>query len=199
MKSTFSAERMIEAPADVIYHCIADYREHHRPEGFLPEAFSDIQIERGGVGAGTDLRWVVEVGGRRRTVTASVSEPDPGRILVEAGSGIETTFTVEPVAAGARVRFDTTLSQGGVQGVLNRLFAARLLRPIYEEELRRLDEHARAHGPLDPGSGATADHVLQHAAAGMSPSTALFESSGHPAGVPEAAERNAVLALGFIR
>jgi hypothetical protein len=116
MKSTFSAERMIEAPADVIYHCIADYREHHRPEGFLPEAFSDFHIERGGVGAGTELRWIVEVGGRRRTVIASVSEPVPGRILVEAGSGIETTFTVEPVAAGARVRFDTTISQGGFQG-----------------------------------------------------------------------------------
>jgi len=36
MKTTISAERLIEAPPDVIYHCIADYREHHRPDGFLP-------------------------------------------------------------------------------------------------------------------------------------------------------------------
>ena len=199
MQSAFLAERMIEAPADVIYHCIADYREHHRPGGFLPEEFSDLQIERGGVGAGTELRWVVELGGRRRTVNASVSEPVPGRTLVETGSGIETTFTVEPVAAGARVRFETTLSQGGFQGVLNRLFGARLLRPIYEEELHRLDEYARAHGPLDPGTGATADQVSQQAAAGMGSPTALFESIGHPGGGPEAADRNAVLALGFIR
>ena len=148
MKTNVSAERMIEAPAEVIYHCIADYREHHRPEGFLPEAFSDLRVERGGVGAGTELRWVVEIGGRRRTVDATVSEPVPGRTLVETGSGIETTFTVEPIAAGARVRFDTTIDEGGFQGVLNRLFAARLLRPIYEDELRRLDEYARAHRPI---------------------------------------------------
>jgi hypothetical protein len=65
MKTIMSAKRLIAAPADVIYHCIADYREHHRPAGFLPPAFWDFAIERGGVGAGTELRQVVEAGGRR--------------------------------------------------------------------------------------------------------------------------------------
>ena len=169
MRTTFSAERVIEARAEVIYHCIADYREHHRPEGFLPEAFSDLRIERGGVGAGTELRWVVEIGGRRRTVNATVSEPVPGRTLVETGSGIETTFTVEPTGTGARVRFDTTIDQSGFQSVLNRLFAARLLRPIYEDELRLLDDYARAHGPLGPHSSATAGQASRRAAAGLGP------------------------------
>ena len=136
----------MDAPADVIYHCIADYREHHRREGFLPPAFSDFDIQRGGVGAGTELRWVVDAGGRRRTVTATVSEPVPGRTLVQTGSGIDTTFTVEPIDRGARVRFDTVIDEGGLPGVLNRLFARRILGPIYEDELRRLEVHARAHG-----------------------------------------------------
>jgi hypothetical protein len=145
MKTTFSAERLMAAPPDVIYHCIADYRSHHRPDGFLPPAFTDFEIERGGVGAGTELRWVVDAGGRRRTVHATISEPVPGRTLVESGSGIETIFTVEPAAAGARVRFDTTIDDPGLAGVLSRLFAARILAPIYDDELRRLEAYALSH------------------------------------------------------
>jgi hypothetical protein len=145
MKASISAERLIDAPADVIFHCIADYREHHRPGGFLPPAFSDLEIDRGGVGAGTELHWVLTAGGRPRTISATVSEPVPGRVLVESGSGIETTFTVEPAGGGARVRFDTVIDEGGLQGVLNRLFAARLLGPVYEDELIRLEEYAKAH------------------------------------------------------
>ncbi len=147
MKVSLSAERLIDAPADVIYHCIADYREHHRPDGFLPPAFSELEIGRGGLGAGTELRWVIDAG-RRRTVTATVSEPLPGRTLLETGSGIETTFSVEPTGGGARVRFDTIIEEGGLQGILNRLFAARILGPIYEDELSRLEDHAKAHPPM---------------------------------------------------
>ena len=145
MKANVSAERLIFAPAEIVYHLIADYREHHRPDGFLPPAFTDFEVQRGGVGAGTVLRWVVDAGGRRRTVTATVSEPEPGRTLVEAGSGIETVFTVEPTGDGARVQFDTVIEEGGIRGILNRMFAGRVLGPIYEDELGRLEDHARAH------------------------------------------------------
>ena len=145
MKATVSAERLMHAPPEVIYHCIADYREHHRPDGFLPPAFSDFEIARGGVGAGTELSWVVEAGGRRRTVNATISEPEPGHTLVESGSGIETVFTVEPSGDGARVRFDTVIDDAGLQGILNRLFVARVLGPIYADELRRLEDYAKAH------------------------------------------------------
>jgi hypothetical protein len=148
MKTTISAQRLIGAPPDVIYHCIADYRDHHRPDGFLPPAFTDMAIATGGVGAGTQLSWVVETGGRRRTVKATINEPVPGRVLVEDSPAIQTTFTVERQGLGALVRFDTVIDDGGVQGVLNRLFAARLLAPIYEDELRRLEQYARSHGPV---------------------------------------------------
>jgi hypothetical protein len=30
MQTRFSAERVLDAPAEVVYHLIADYREHHR-------------------------------------------------------------------------------------------------------------------------------------------------------------------------
>jgi hypothetical protein len=154
MKTFISAERHVAAPADVVYHLIADYREHHRPGGFLPPAFAEMRIAKGGVGDGTVLSWIVDAGGRRRPVSAVVREPEPGRVLVEDGPVIQTTFTVEPVDGGARVRFDTVIDEAGVQGVLNRLFAPRLLAPIYEDELERLEEYAQAHGPVHAVEGA---------------------------------------------
>lgn len=149
MRAHYSAQRLMNAPASVVYHCIADYRHHHRPDGFLPAAFSDLEVSRGGVGAGTEVRWVVDAGGRRRTIAATVSEPAPGRQLVETAPGVETTFTVEEQDGGTLVRFDTVFDEPGLQGLLNRMFLARILRPIYDEELRRLDDYARAHGPLE--------------------------------------------------
>lgn len=145
MKTRFGAERLIDAPAAVVYHLLADYRDHHRPGGFLPPAFEQLDIAHGGVGAGTAFRLVMAVGGRRRAISTSVSEPVPGHKLVETGSGIETTFTVEQTVDGAHVRFDTVIDEGGLQGVLNRVFAARMFGPVYEDELRRLEDHAKAH------------------------------------------------------
>ena len=92
MKTRFAAERCIDAPAAVVYHCLADYREHHRPGGFLPPAFQQLEITRGGVGAGTEYRFVMAVGGRRRAVSTSVSEPVPeetiNRTAAFAGLGL---------------------------------------------------------------------------------------------------------------
>ena len=42
-----SAERTVDAPADAVYRYIANMREHH--PRFLPPAFSDFQVEPGGV------------------------------------------------------------------------------------------------------------------------------------------------------
>jgi polyketide cyclase/dehydrase/lipid transport protein len=145
MKTRFGVERLIDAPAAIVYHLLADYREHHRPGGFLPPAYEQLEITTGGVGAGTEYRLLMAVGGRRRAVNATVSEPVPGHKLVETGSGIETTFTVEQTIDGAQVRFDTVIDEDGLQGVLNRLFAARMIRPVYEDELRRLEDHAKVH------------------------------------------------------
>jgi Polyketide cyclase / dehydrase and lipid transport len=148
MKSRFGAERRMEVPAQIAYHCLADYREHHRPDGFLPPAFSAFEVHRGGVGAGTEASWTVDLGGgRKRRMTARISEPDPGR-LVETGDGVVTTFTVRPASGGCIVRFDTVFDEPGVTGLLLRLFIGRMLRPLYADELARLDAYARAHGPI---------------------------------------------------
>jgi len=146
-----SAERVLDAPAQVVYHCIADYREHHRPEGFLPPAFTDFEVQQGGVGAGTVIRFASTLGGRKQIMTASIEEPHPGRVLVETGHPVRTTFTVEPEGhegQRARVRFDTVIDARGLTGLVTRLFAPRMLRPLYEDELSRLERYAQQHPRL---------------------------------------------------
>jgi hypothetical protein len=143
-----SAERLLDAPADVVYACIADYQHHHRPGGFLPPAFSDLRIERGGVGAGTVITFKVTLGGSTRTMTQEVSEPEPGRVLVESNDRDRTVFTVEPVGQQSRVRFDTQLDVRGLQGLVTRLFAPRLMQPLYADELASLERYARAQTAL---------------------------------------------------
>ena len=159
MKTTVTAERLMDVPPDVVYRCIADYREHHRPEGFLPPAFSDLRITRGGVGAGTEVSWALDLGGRRRTIAATISEPVPGHVLVETAADLVTTFTVEPAGRGARVRFETVLDARGLEGLAARLFVPRLVRPLYADELCRLEDYARALARREttdqPGSAMT--------------------------------------------
>jgi uncharacterized protein YndB with AHSA1/START domain len=139
-----AAERAIEAPPPTVYGYLADMREHH-PK-FLPDAFSDFTVEEGGVGAGTVTRFKVTAGGRAREYRMNVSEPEPGRVLSEsdANSSLVTTFTVTPDGAGSRVRIETTWEGArGIGGFFERLFAPRVMRGIYADELERLNAYAR--------------------------------------------------------
>ena len=138
-----SAERPIEAPPEVVYGLLADMTEHPR---FLPPAFSDFQVESGGVGSGTVTHFSVTAGGRTREYRMEVAEPDPGRILTESDtkSSLVTTFTVTPEAGASRVRIDTAWQgAGGVGGFFERLFAPRAMKGIYADELERLNAYAR--------------------------------------------------------
>jgi Polyketide cyclase / dehydrase and lipid transport len=98
------------------------------------------------VGAGTVHRFQLNAGGRTRTYRMRVEELQPGRVLTESdtGSSLVTTWTVMPEGQRCRVRLDTRWQgAGGVGGVFERLFAPRVLRRIYEDELERLDRYAR--------------------------------------------------------
>lgn len=71
------AERRVDASAEIVYGYLADVREHH--PRFLPPAFSDFEVESGGVGQGTIVRLKVTAGGRTREYRMEVAEPEPGR------------------------------------------------------------------------------------------------------------------------
>jgi hypothetical protein len=143
-----SAERAVDAPAGAVYGYIADMRGHH--PHFLPPAFSDFQVESGRVGEGTITRFTLTAGARARQYRMKVAEPEPGRILTESdtGSSAVTTFTVTPRDGGSLVRISTTWEGAdGIGGFFERLFAPRVMRSIYADQLERLDAYARARWP----------------------------------------------------
>ena len=143
-----SAERSVEAPAETVYGYIADMREHH--PRFLPPAFSDFRVESGGVGAGTVTRFKMTAGGRTREYQMKVAEPEPGRVLTESdtNSSMITTSTVSPQGGTSLVQISTTWDGAhGIGGFFERMFAPRVMRAIYVDELNRLDAYAREHRP----------------------------------------------------
>jgi hypothetical protein len=76
-----------------------------------------------------------------------VTEPEPGRVLVETDltKGAVTTFTVDSLG-GRRslVTISTELPvRRGVIGAIARAMARRFLRKVYVAELARLDEQVR--------------------------------------------------------
>jgi hypothetical protein len=144
-----SADGTVDAPADTVYGYLADMREHH--PRFLPAAFSDFEVESGGVGAGTITRFKVTAGGRTREYRMAVGEPEAGVLTeTDTNSSLVTTFTVIPEAGASRVRISTTWQgAGGVGGFFERLFAPRVMRSIHADELQRLNAYARERGAAD--------------------------------------------------
>jgi hypothetical protein len=145
-----AASAHIDAPAPTLYGILADYRDGH--PRILPPAFRDLQVERGGTGAGTIIRFQMRVLGQTRSVRGAVTEPDPGRVLVESypESDTVTTFTVDPDArgAGATVTIETSLpGRSGLRGAVERRVVTMLLRRIYAQELALLGAAAGAARP----------------------------------------------------
>ena len=137
-----SAERTVDAPADEVYGYLADMHQHPR---FLPPAFSDFQVVEGGVGAGTVTTFAVTAGGRTRNYRMNVTEPVPGRTLVEtdANSSLVTTFNVEPQGGKSLVRIHTSWDgAGGIGGFFEKTFAPGAMRRLYLDELDRLNTYA---------------------------------------------------------
>jgi hypothetical protein len=149
------SEATIGADPALVYALLADYRNHHHR--FLPQAFSDFTVERGGVGEGTVISFAVTLAGRTSHTRQEVHEPQPGRVLEETDGRVTTRFTVEPAVQGSRVRIETAYEAPGVRGLIERLAVPPLLAPLYREELRLLDRYAREQaghatpaGPTSP-------------------------------------------------
>jgi Polyketide cyclase / dehydrase and lipid transport len=147
-----SAERSVDAPPDTVYGYLANMREHH--PHFLPPAYSDFQVESGGVGAGTITRFKLNAGGRTREYRMEVAEPEPGRVLTESdtNSSLVTRFTVSPEGAASCVAISTTWEgAGGIGGFFERMFAPRVMRALYADELQRLDAYAHERAAIGSG------------------------------------------------
>jgi polyketide cyclase/dehydrase/lipid transport protein len=142
---TVGSSATVRATTARVYAVIADYRDQH-PHIVPSEYFRSLTVLEGGVGAGTRTRVEMRVLGTTRIFEQVVTEPAPGRVLVETnldGSGV-TTFTVDAAEGGqaARVTIATEIeARPGLAGAIERFFTSLLLPRIYRRELEKLAEH----------------------------------------------------------
>jgi len=124
----------IEAQPQEIYAVVADYRNGH--PRILPEEYlRDLEVEAGGYGAGTVIRFRVRAFGIERQARATVSEPEPGRVLVETEmtSNIVTTYTLTAQSEGK-----TTLQITSAWQISRNPFVA-LQQAFYPKLMRSMD------------------------------------------------------------
>lgn len=138
---------IIDASPEQVYAIIADYRNGH-PRILPEENFSSLEVEQGGVGAGTVIRFISRAGGRERHFRMEVSEPEPGRVLVESdtASTLATIFTVTPLDGGQRANVQIATewdASKGIGGLLEKLLYPPAMRRIYDKELKQLAEVVR--------------------------------------------------------
>jgi len=143
------ASAIIDAPVERVYGIVADYRNGH-PRILPPKYFTGLEVEQGGVGTGTVIRFGMKVLGQTRTLHAAVTEPEPGRVLVETApdGSVVTTFTADPVDGGrTRMTFSTVgRTPPGVMGRVEAWLTARMLPRIFRDELALLARVASGDG-----------------------------------------------------
>jgi hypothetical protein len=142
-----TGERVIDAPAGAVYRIIADYHVGH--PAILPrQFFPSLEVEEGGTGAGTRVRFAVRAFGQTREVRARIEEPEPGRVLLERvidERSTVTRFIVDPRGPDrCRVTIVTEWTSHGVRAWVERLLAPRMLRRMYDAELETLAAYAAA-------------------------------------------------------
>lgn len=132
---------LIKAPAAKIYGIIADYHNGH-PQILPKPYFISLEVEKGGIGAGTVINFQMRLMGKVQGFHAIITEPEPGRVLVETtDTGAVTTFLVEPHNNGQHtsvtITTDTNIPEG-LFGMAQGWLTTQLLRPIYAKELEQL-------------------------------------------------------------
>lgn len=135
------------APATV-YRILSDYRHEHPL--ILPKPFfKSCEVQAGGIGAGTVIRVVTEAMGVEQQLLMTVSEPEPGRVLVEEdpAAGVRTSFTVTPLDQGrqCQVTIATEWSpKPGLAGLGERLLNPLVARSVFRKQLALLAQRAAA-------------------------------------------------------
>ncbi len=144
---TMKAAAVLDARPEDVYATIADYRNGH-PQILPKENLYDLQVEQGGYGAGTIIRFKAKALGVERTLHHRVSEPEPGRVLVEQDvdfpPNIITTFTVTPVEQKSHVEISTIMNASpGLTGFVESIVVPMVNRPAYQKELKLLEAVAQ--------------------------------------------------------
>ena len=138
---TVVLEQDYDVSSDIVFGALADYTTV-RPTILAPE-FTDFRVLERGIGAGTRISYHLHATKKRvRQVEATVTEPVPGRQLLEtdANSSLTVLWEVAPIAEGRSALTVRVSWQGapGIGGFFERRFAPAGIRRIYRTELDRL-------------------------------------------------------------
>ena len=157
---TAIATKIINAPAKDIYRIIADYHTMHY--FILPKQyFLSLDVEEGGFGQGTIVNFEMRILGKTQSFRSLVTEPQPGRLLVETDirSETPTSFSVFPVRNNdqARVEISTELKN---QNAVEALIANILLQKVYRDELELLAKVAEENVKLTRSSSTNKPNQL---------------------------------------
>ncbi len=142
------ASAILNARSEAVYATIADYHQGH--PRILPKAFSDLQVEQGGYGEGTIIRFKMKVLGIEQAFHHRVSEPEPGHILVEqdisSAQNVITTFVVTPLENDQKshVEISTTMNASpGLAGAVEHIVVPMINPRLYRKELKLLEAVAQ--------------------------------------------------------
>ncbi len=133
---------IIDAAPETVYAILSDYRVGH--PAILPKPyFTELTVEQGGHGAGTVVLTRMKVLGREFVYHQVVSEPEPGRVLLETDTytGQKTWFTLDPLNGGQQTRCTISSefpASAGIMGFMERLMQPSVVRRIYKQELQNI-------------------------------------------------------------
>ncbi len=143
------AAAILNARPEDVYATIADYRDGH-PKILPKKSLYDLQVEQGGYGAGTIHRFKARILGVEQSFYQRVSEPEPGKVLVEQDidsvQNVITTFKVTPLEQGQKsyVEISTTMNMStGLRGFVERIVVSLANPRIYRKELKLLETIAQ--------------------------------------------------------
>jgi hypothetical protein len=143
------ASAVLEARPEDVYATIADYHQGH-PNILPKENLYDLQVEQGGYGEGTIIRFKARILGIEQSLRHRVSEPEPGRVLVE--QDIDTMqnetniFTVTPLEQGQKSHVEiavVTNASPGLKGLVERVVILSIFPSMLRKELKLLEAVAQ--------------------------------------------------------
>ena len=139
--------QVIQARAADVYNVIADYEVGH--QAILPRPpFDEMIIKKGSFGAGTEIVLHMSGMGLKYTYHQRVSEPEPGRIILETeiNTGQWTQFTVDPIDANtSRVTIKSYMPmKNTVRGFIESLTFPLSVPPVFKKELNLLNDYMQS-------------------------------------------------------
>jgi uncharacterized membrane protein len=148
-------EYIIPATPEEVYESLIDFQ--NACPSILTSNFINYNVEQGGVGEGTVIRYHLKAAGRKRPYRMHIAETSKGEILTErdSNSSLVTMWTLTPVDNGQQTQVRLVSEWEGASGIggfFERTCAPRGLRGIYDKMLSRLAQ--KSHSSSETGSSA---------------------------------------------